>query len=609
MINKDKFYSDEVNAQIIVALLKANNISRVIASPGTTNLPIIGSVQNDPFFKVFSSVDERSAAYLACGMAYETGEPIVISCTGATASRNYMPGLTEAYYRKLPIIAITSTASLEAVGHLLPQCIDRSQQPKDIAKLCVTLPKVNSQDDFWDCEIKVNKAITECMRAGGGPVHINLATSYLGTFTTKELPKVRAIKRYTQNEQLPILEKDTKVAIFIGCHKPFSEAEARALEVFADSNNAVILCDHTSSYRGSKRILGSLPCFQTLYSKPEIKSLRPALVIHIGEISGDYPILGFLGGIECPTWRVSRDGEIRDRFKTISAVFEMPEDIFFSSYAQSVGQSNDSYYQAWKDYDTKLRNIPYEIPFSNTWIADILSKKLPINSALHLGILNSLRNWNLFEVDQSISSISNVGGFGIDGCLSTLIGAALASPSKLFFGVVGDLAFFYDLNALGNRHIPSNVRILLINNGGGGEFELSTHMGSQFGEQTGDYISAEGHFGKKSKTLVKDLASNLGFTYHSASSKDNFLASLDKFIAFKQMGPIIFECFTSFEDESNALDTLASLDKRSQLEVSTIPQRRRSAKGVAKAIIRRSIAKGFRMAPESLKRVIKDSIL
>jgi 2-succinyl-5-enolpyruvyl-6-hydroxy-3-cyclohexene-1-carboxylate synthase len=103
-----KHYTDEENAQIIIALLKAHGIRKIVASPGTTNIPITGSVQNDPYFEVYSAADERSAAYLACGLTYESGEPVVLSCTGATASRNYLPGLTEAWYRKLPVIAITS---------------------------------------------------------------------------------------------------------------------------------------------------------------------------------------------------------------------------------------------------------------------------------------------------------------------------------------------------------------------------------------------------------------------------------------------------------------------------------------------------------------------
>ena len=100
-------YTTEKNIQILISLLKQYGIKKVIASPGATNYTFVGSIQNDPFFEMFSCVDERSAAYLAIGMCDECDEPIVLSCTGATASRNYMTGMTEAYNRKLPIIAIT----------------------------------------------------------------------------------------------------------------------------------------------------------------------------------------------------------------------------------------------------------------------------------------------------------------------------------------------------------------------------------------------------------------------------------------------------------------------------------------------------------------------
>ena len=109
------YYSEEKNVQIIIALLKANKIKKVIASPGTTNVCLVESMRYDGDFEMYSSVDERSAAYMACGMAAESGEPVVLTCTGATASRNYMPGLTEAYYRKLPIIAITATLHLSLI--------------------------------------------------------------------------------------------------------------------------------------------------------------------------------------------------------------------------------------------------------------------------------------------------------------------------------------------------------------------------------------------------------------------------------------------------------------------------------------------------------------
>ena len=113
-----KQYSNELSVQYLVALLKAHKIKKVIASPGTTNLSFVASLQYDPFFEMYSCVDERSAAYMACGLSAETGEPVVITCTGATASRNYLPGLTEAYYRKLPILAVTGTQYEGRIGEL-----------------------------------------------------------------------------------------------------------------------------------------------------------------------------------------------------------------------------------------------------------------------------------------------------------------------------------------------------------------------------------------------------------------------------------------------------------------------------------------------------------
>ena len=115
----DIHYTDEKNTQIVLGLLKAHGIKRIIASPGTTNIPLVASMQQDSFFEMYSAADERSAAYIACGLAAGTGEPVVLSCTGATASRNYMSGLTEAFYRKLPVLAITTLRTFSIIASLM----------------------------------------------------------------------------------------------------------------------------------------------------------------------------------------------------------------------------------------------------------------------------------------------------------------------------------------------------------------------------------------------------------------------------------------------------------------------------------------------------------
>ena len=164
-------YVSEKNHLILLSLLKAYGIRKVIASPGATNITLVASMQHDSYFELYSCVDERSAAYMACGLAEASGEPVVISCTGATSAREYMPGLTEAYYRKLPVLAITSTQDISRVGHLIAQVTDRSSRPNDIVMESVHLQTVKDQTDEWDCTIKINKALHALRRHGGGPVH------------------------------------------------------------------------------------------------------------------------------------------------------------------------------------------------------------------------------------------------------------------------------------------------------------------------------------------------------------------------------------------------------------------------------------------------------
>ena len=173
----ETFYTDEKNTQIVLGLLKKHGIRKVIASPGTTNIRLIASMQQDSFFEMYSAPDERSAAYMACAMAAESNEAVVLSCTGATASRNYIPGLTEAFYRKLPVLAITSTQHTGRIGQNIAQVLDRSVVLKDMVKLSVHVPTCHTGEDIWSCNVLVNKAILELNHKGGGPVHINLETT------------------------------------------------------------------------------------------------------------------------------------------------------------------------------------------------------------------------------------------------------------------------------------------------------------------------------------------------------------------------------------------------------------------------------------------------
>lgn len=555
-MNKTNYYSDEKNVQILIALLKEHGIKHIIASPGTTNSAFVASVQFDDYFKVYSSVDERSAAYLACGLSSELNEPVVITCTGATASRNYFPGITEAYYRKLPILAVTGTQAHSKVNQLAAQVIDRSVQPVDTYTLSVKLSIVKDQDDEYNVGIKTNKAILELLRRGGGPVHIDLETNYIKSFETKELPTVKKIDRFYPENELPPINK-RKVAIFIGSHRKFSELEIKAIECFCETNNAVVFYDYTSNYNGKYGVNMALVASQKFQSKD---AYVPEIMIHIGEVSGDYPSMGInMGPKGAEVWRVSPDGEIRDTFRKLRNVFEMQVHEFFSRHSGSKKAPEMDYYAFCERLDQEIRTQIPDLPFSNIWLASQLAHKIPEKSVIHFGILNSLRSWNLFHLPDSVRSSCNVGGFGIDGGMSTLVGASLVNPDKLYFLVIGDLAFFYDMNVLGNRHVGNNLRILLVNNGRGTEFRQYDHHTSHFEEFADDYIAAAGHFGNKSKSLVKGYAEALGLKYQSAASKEEFDKISKELVSPEIKGSSIFELFTDSNDEAEALRLIMNI--------------------------------------------------
>lgn len=566
-------HTPEKNAQIVISLLKAHGIRYVIASPGNTNTALIGSIQRDPFFTIFSSVDERSAGYLACGLSAETREAVVISCTGATASRNYLSGLTEAYYRKLPVLAITSTQAVSKVGHHVAQVIDRSSIQNDVARHSVTLPIVKDDDDLWDCEIKVNRAILELTRHGGGPVHINLPTTYSKPYDVPAIPEYRVINRITDQDPHPALAG--RVAVLIGAHKTWAQAEMEALERFAIANNAPIFCDHTSGYRGQNRLLFALAAAQEMF---ELSSMRPDILIHIGEVSGDYPSLGMAGK---QVWRISEDGEIRDTFRKLRYVFEMSEARFFNHYSIQTTSDKSDYISLCRDFLAQVRNKIPDVPLSNIWLASRMADRVPAGAVIHFGILNSLRAWNFFDLPATVSSWCNVGGFGIDGCVSSLIGASLANRDRLYFGVVGDLAFFYDMNVLGNRHVGNNVRILLINNGTGIEFKNYNHHASIFGEDTDMFVAASGHFGRQSTALVRHYAEDLGFEYLSAATKLECEAQFARFLAPSATErPMIFEVFTNSSDESAALKSMHSIEENTKGQTKQLMRRLVGQKGI-----------------------------
>lgn len=558
----EHYYTGERNHQILISLLKQHNIKNVVASPGIANSVFVGSIQNDPFFNIISVVDERSAAYVACGMAFETGEPVVISCTGATAARDYMPGMTEAYYSKLPILAVTSSQPTNRIGHMFAQVTDRTAPPRDVANVSVEMSTVRTPDDEWACMIAGNKAILELKRNGGGPAHINLITAYGYNETTalthKEIPAVRKIERYDCLDNLPQIPYG-KIGIFVGNHLSWSEKLTEAVDKFCECYNAVVFCDHTSNYNGRFKNLFALAINQATLNKANIPAYELDLCIHIGEISGEEGSPRMIKSKE--TWRVSADGEIRDYFRNLANLFELPEETFFSYYANKGSKQKNTFIEEVQSQNEQLKKVVCDqlsdMPLSNVWIAQNTASLIPEGSTVTLSILNTLRTWNYAEFKQGVKVLCPTGGFGIDGVPSIAFGASVVNPSKLSFCIVGDLAFFYDMNSIGNRFVGNNLRIMIVNNGCGVEFKKTYAMSYRLlGEDVDQFVAAKGHFSHKSKDIVKHFAEDLGFKYLSARNKEEFNALIETFTDAEIKEPMVFEVFVNDSDEAKALNII-----------------------------------------------------
>lgn len=532
-------YTNIENLDIVISLLKQHNIRHIVISPGGTNQRLIWKIQEDSFFKCYSVVDERSAMYFAIGLYLQTGEIISTCCTSAQATRNYIPGLTEAFYKHTPILAITMSKHPRFTYQEYMQAPDQTSLPKDSVKASFCLPYLEDENDFLHSQRVVNEAILELTHGNPGPVQLNIP--WLDFKLDSEIHEVRTMQRLDMFTPWKLNLTNEKILIVVGEHLPFNENTQKAIECFCDKFNAVVYVNNLSNYHGKYTIKANLQMttikyevFQNIY--------RPDIIISIGGQTGDYPLYHQLSKISLKGvehWRVSQDGAIVDTYDKLTKVFECTEEYFFNSFNTNI-KNEHTYYDIWKSLLDKA-NINVDIPFSNTYAAQVLHSLIPHNSYIQFSILNSLRTWNLFQFHHSIKCFSNVAAFGIDGGMSTLLGISM-NTDQLCFMVIGDLAFLYDMNSLSIRDLKNNVRILLINNNGGIEFKLH-------GEDRvlqNKYVAAADSFKN-----AQGWAESCGFCYMSANCKEEFNTKCKSFVQPSKKS-IVFEIFVSDIDESSA---------------------------------------------------------
>lgn len=540
-------YSTAKNVQIVIALLKAHGISDLVISPGGTNAPFIRGVQDDPFFKCHSVVDERSALYYAIGIYLVTGKPVAMCCTSAQATRNYIPGLTEAYYKHVPILAITCSKHPQYTGQDYMQAPNQTSLPVDCVRKSFALPYVSNEHDRLHCERLVNEAMLEIVHNVPAPVQLNIPMldNELGIDDTQSLPQVKVIRRYKcPDENARVFLRDKRILIVVGENRG-GDIDTTALRDFAKANEVVIYANQLSNICNDYTVYGNRLMLWT--SQQEFDEMYcPDVLITVGGQTGDYPLYHKLAETKRPYehWRISPGGEIVDTYDHLTKVFECDYNEFFRCVGG--GNGTGSYLTLWKEA-VETQRIDAELPLSNAYLAQQLYRTIPDGSIVNFSILNSLRVWNLFPLKSQCKCFSNVAAFGIDGCMSTFIGQSTQTDALCFL-IIGDLSFYYDMNSLGLRQIGRNVRILLVNNSGGMEFKYGGTVESR--KKIDQYIAAAGHFKN-----AKGWAETCGFEYCRINNKNEFDIIREKLVSPSEKSMVV-EVFVDERDENDSLNIL-----------------------------------------------------
>ncbi|MCR5609854.1 MAG: 2-succinyl-5-enolpyruvyl-6-hydroxy-3-cyclohexene-1-carboxylic-acid synthase, partial [Lachnospiraceae bacterium] len=229
-------YSNVDNVNIVVSLLKSNNIRDLVISPGGTNIPVIKAVQEDSFFNCYSVIDERSAAYVAIGISIQRREPVALICTSAQATRNYVPGLTEAFYKRVPILAITMEKHPRFKYQEYMQAPDQTSLPKDCVKKSFELPFITDNNDYFHSVSLVNEAMLELSKNGCGPVQICIP--WLDFPLDYDKKDIRCIRRFKSSEIKSEDLQNKKIMLVIGEHSPFTKDEEDAINSFCHMTDA-----------------------------------------------------------------------------------------------------------------------------------------------------------------------------------------------------------------------------------------------------------------------------------------------------------------------------------------------------------------------------------
>lgn len=537
-------YGSAYSAKAICDFCVHMGVIHAVISPGSRNAPLIKAFTNEPGIECLSIADERSAGYIAMGIAQQLNQPVAIICTSGTAALNYAPAMAEAYYQHIPIIAITADRPPEWIDQMDGQAIRQNGIFTNFTEFEVNLKVLTCNMDFSYNIDLFNKAQN---KINHGPVHINAPFAEpLYQFPENYIPSVFDENEYTINQTLSDNELDAlknefsqyKKVLVIAGQDATNTALNNTLNIFNKLPQVLIINEHLSNLTLKNSI--DLPeLFFAGIKKSEYEAFSPELLISFGgPVLSKRMKLFLRNNKPVAHWRIDDRNEFPDTYQCLSkAIRALPHQVL----AYMTSSLNSEYKSHWLSVFGSIQYKHLTFCEKLLW-SDMLTYKqilaaIPQESIVHLGNSSVVRYLNLFRLPNTLELFSNRGTSGIDGVLSTAIGAAMAKPENTHTLLIGDISFVYDSNAFWNRYPQQNLKIIVINNQGGNIFRLIPGP-----DTTG---ALDDYFETHVPVNLKKLVESFGYKHLLSEDTGSLKENLAKLYSEKQA--IVLEIKTNGE--------------------------------------------------------------
>lgn len=553
--------SAKLEVQLLVDGCKKVGVTHVVISPGSRNAPLSIAFDEDPHFRVFVVPDERVAAFYAHGMAQKLKKPVVITCTSGSAPLNYYPAVAEAFYQETPLIVISADRPVEWVDQGDGQTIRQERVFDQMVLKSAQLNEIHSDNQRWHFERNLSEVLQTAIGNRKGPVHLNIPFSEPLYETTTDIHILKNWVELAETES--VLSKNSKIKlenlwsgsekrlIIVGQHQKDPDLQG-LLEKLALDGSIAVLVEHTSNMY-SPYFISNIDRTLNIIPESDVQSFHPDCIVTIGGAIVSKKIKAFLRQSKAPVIRFGADFPFMDTYQNLrfTATVSALTGLEFIHQVVENNPHKSRFGFAWKKLDQygsdEQKQICAAQPWSDLKAMEFVMDVVPDYCNLHISNSSLIRYALLFDPIKTIHYWCNRGTSGIDGSSSTAVGSAIASPNEPHVLITGDLSFFYDSNAWWSKHLPSNLRIILVNNGGGDIFNIIP--GPKSTKQWKKIFVAE------QELSAQDLAKTYQLEYFQASSLTDLDKHLEPFFSESENGkPKILEINTMNKQNSAVLE-------------------------------------------------------